>query len=123
MSGDAAKAYATEQSAALAKQAHSLTLELYKHVVSHEHSYGEWVTTTAPTCKAEGEATQTCKFCDATQTKVLAKGCQATKTETIPLVVKAPATGDNSHMVMMAAAMMLSVTGAAWMLKKKIWVK
>ena len=151
MSGDAAKAYATEQSAALAKQAHALTLELYKHIVSHEHSYGEWVTTTAPTCKAEGEATQTCKFCDATQTKVLAKSdehtwdqgvvtkaatttetgvktytcqvCQATKTETIPLVVKAPATGDNSHMVMMAAAMVLSVTGAAWMLKKKIWVK
>lgn len=151
MSGDAAKAYATEQSAALAKQAHALTLVLYKHIVSHEHSYGEWVTTTAPTCKAEGEATQTCKFCDATQTKVLAKSnehtwdqgvvtkvatttetgvktytcqvCQATKTETIPLVVKAPATGDNSHMVMMAAAMVLSVTGAAWMLKKKIWVK
>lgn len=151
MSGDAAKAYATEQSAALAKQAHALTLELYKHVVSHEHSYGEWVTTTAPTCKAEGEATQTCKFCDATQTKVLAKSdehtwdqgvvtlaatttetgvktytcqvCQATKTETIPLVVSAPATGDNSHIVMMAAAMVLSVTGAAWMLKKKIWVK
>lgn len=151
MSGDAAKAYATEHSAALAKQAHALTLELYKHIVSHEHSYGEWVTTTAPTCKAEGEATQTCKFCDATQTKVLAKSdehtwdqgivtkaatttetgvktytcqvCQATKTETIPLVVKAPATGDNSHMVMMAAAMVLSVTGAAWILKKKIWVK
>lgn len=151
MSGDAAKAYATEQSAALAKQAHALTLELYKHTVSHEHSYGEWVTTTAPTCKAEGEATQTCKFCDATQTKVLAKSdehiwdqgivtkaatttetgvktytcqvCQATKTETIPLVVNAPATGDNSPKVMMAAAMVLSVTGAAWMLKKKIWVK
>ena len=112
MSGDEAKAYATEQSAALAQQAHTLTLELYKHVVSHEHTYGEWETTTAPTCKDEGVATQTCKFCDATQTKSLPKSddhswddgvvtkaatteangvktytctvCQATKTEAIP---------------------------------------
>lgn len=112
MSGDEAKVYATEQSAALAQQAHALTLELYKHVVSHEHTYGEWETTTAPTCKDEGVATQTCKFCDATQTKSLPKSddhswddgvvtktatteadgvktytctvCQATKTESIP---------------------------------------
>lgn len=112
MSGDEAKAYATGQSAALAQQAHTLTLELYKHVVSHEHTYGEWETTTAPTCKDEGIATQTCKFCDATQTKSLPKSdvhswddgvvtktatteadgvktytctvCQATKMEAIP---------------------------------------
>lgn len=112
MSGDEAKAYATGQSAALAQQAHTLTLELYMHVVSHEHTYGEWETTTAPTCKDEGVATQTCKFCDATQTKSLPKSdvhswddgvvtktatteadgvktytctvCQATKTEAIP---------------------------------------
>ena len=112
MSGDEAKAYATGQSASLAQQAHTLTLELYKHVVSHEHTYGEWETTTAPTCKDEGIATQTCKFCDATQTKSLPKSdghswddgvvtktatteadgvktytctvCQATKTEAIP---------------------------------------
>ena len=115
MSGDEAKVYATEQSAALAQQAHTLTLELYKHVVSHEHTYGEWETTTAPTCKDEGVATQTCKFCDATQTKSLPKSdvhswddgvvtktatteadgvktytctvCQATKTEAIPALV------------------------------------
>ena len=151
LSGDATKTYATQQSAALAKQAHALTLELYKHIVSHEHTYGEWMTTTAPTCKSEGEVTQTCKFCDDTQIKTLEKTsehtwdegvvtkaatttetgvktftcqvCQVTKTETIPLVVNAPATGDNSHMVMMAAAMVLSVVGAAWVLKKKIWVK
>ena len=80
--------------------------------MSHEHTYGEWETTTAPTCKDEGVATQTCKFCDATQTKSLPKSgdhswddgvvtkaatteangvktytctvCQATKTEAIP---------------------------------------
>ena len=114
MSGDEAKAYATGQSAALTQQAHALTLELYKHVVSHEHTYGEWETTTAPTCKDEGVATQTCKFCDATQTKSLPKSdvhswndgvvtktatteadgvktytctvCQATKTEAIPVL-------------------------------------
>ena len=112
ISGEEAKAYATGQSAALAQQAHTLTLELYKHVVSHEHTYGEWETTTAPTCNDEGVATQTCKFCDATQTKSLPKSdvhswddgvvtktatteadgvktytctvCQATKTEAIP---------------------------------------
>ena len=122
MSDDEAKAYATEQSAALAEQAHTLTLELYKHVVSHEHTYGEWVTTTAPTCKDEGVATQTCKFCDATQTKSLPKSdehtwddgvvtkaatteadgiktytctvCQATKTEAIPAL--APDTGSDT---------------------------
>lgn len=150
LSGDAAKTYATQQSAALAKQAHELTLELYKHIVSHEHTYGEWVTTTKPTCKSEGEATQTCKFCDDTQTKTLGKSdehswnegvvtkaatstktgektytcsvCQATKTETIPVLVN-PATGDKTGVVWLASAMVLSVTGAAWLLKKKILVK
>ena len=150
LSGDAAKTYATQQSAALAKQAHELTLELYKHIVSHEHTYGEWMTTTAPTCKSEGEATQTCKFCDDTQTKTLEKTsehswdegvvtkaatttetgektftctvCQTTKIETIPVLVN-PATGDNTGVAWLASAMVLSVTGAAWLLKKKILVK
>lgn len=67
--------------------------------------------TKAATTTETGVKTYTCQV------------CQATKTETIPLVVNAPATSDNSHMVMMAAAMVLSVTGTAWMLKKKIWVK
>ena len=164
MSGDAAKTYATAQSAALAKQAHELTLELYKHVVSGEHTYGDWEVTTAPTCKAEGVATQTCKFCDATQTKNLEKSnehswdegvvtkaatttetgektytctmCQATKTEVIPVAAATPAggsttpatgsapqTGDSTNITWMVAAMLLSMTGAAWVLKKKIWVK
>lgn len=150
LSGDAAKTYATQQSAALAKQAHELTLELYKHIVSHEHTYGEWMTTTAPTCKSEGEATQTCKFCDDTQTKTLEKTsehswdegvvtkaatttetgektftctvCQTTKIETIPVLVN-PATGDNTGVAWLVSAMVLSVTGAAWLLKKKILVK
>lgn len=140
LSGDAAKTYATQQSAALAKQAHELTLELYKHIVSHEHTYGVWMTTTAPTCKSEGEATQTCKFCDDPQTKTLEKTsehtwdegvvtkaatttetgektftctvCQTTKIETIPVLVN-PATGDNTGVAWLASAMVLSVTGAA----------
>ena len=166
MSGDEAKAYATEQSAALAEQAHTLTLELYKHVVSHEHTYGEWETTTAPTCKDEGVATQTCKFCDATQTKSLPKSdehtwddgvvttaatteadgvktytctvCQATKTEAIPALTPDagadapadvpasdtnPATGDSENPTLLVAVMLLSVTGAAFVIKKKILVK
>ncbi|MFR6394880.1 MAG: LPXTG cell wall anchor domain-containing protein [Oscillospiraceae bacterium] len=78
---------------------------------SDEHTWDQGIVTQAATTTETGVKTYTCQV------------CQATKTETIPLVVKAPATGDSSHMVMMAAAMVLSVTGAAWMLKKKIWVK
>ena len=166
MSDDEAKAYATEQSAALAEQAHTLTLELYKHVVSHEHTYGDWETTTAPTCKDEGVATQTCKFCDATQTKSLPKTdehtwddgvvtkaatteaegvktytctvCQATKTEAIPALTPDtntdtpadvpaadtnPATGDSENLILLGAVMLLTVTGTAFVIKKKILVK
>lgn len=168
MDTESAKAYATEQSAALAEQAHTLTLELYKHVVSHEHTYGEWTTTTAPTCKAEGIATQTCKFCDDSQTKSLPKSdehswdegvvttaatteaagvktytcsvCQATKTEAIPALEptpdvpsdvpsdapaadSSPATGDNANLVLLVSAMILSVTGAAFVVKKKLLTK
>ncbi len=169
MDTESAKAYATEQSASLAKQAHELTLELYKHIVSHEHTYGEWVTTTAPTCKDEGVATQTCKFCDATQTKTLEKTdehvwdegvvtkaatteatgvktytckvCSATKTENIPVLPAAaetpntpstpsdapsstaPNTGDTTQPLALMAAMVLSVTGMAVLLKKKLLAK
>lgn len=147
MDTESAKAYATQQSAALAKQAHELTLELYKHIVSHEHSFGEWVTTTAPTCKDEGVATQTCKFCEETKTEALAKSeehswndgvitkaatkeasgektytctvCGTTKTESIPALVDAPKTGDASHITVMIAAMLLSVTGGAALIVKK----
>ena len=164
MDTESAKAYATEQSAALAEQAHTLTLELYKHIVSHEHTYGEWTTTTAPTCKAEGVATQTCKFCDDSQTKSLPKSdehswdegvvttaatteaagvktytctvCQATKTEAIPALEPTPdvpsdvpsadsnpATGDSTNLVLLVSAMILSVTGAAFVVKKKLLTK
>lgn len=152
MDADSAKAYATQQSAALAKQAHGLTLELYKHIVSHQHSFGEWVTTTAPTCKDEGVATQTCKFCNETQTKALEKAtehtwdegavtkaattaaegentftctvCGATKTEAIPALIDAPKTGDAFHITGMIAVMLLSVTGgAALIAKKKVFTK
>ncbi len=170
MSIDEAKAYATEESAALAKQAHTLTLELYKHVVSHEHTYGDWETTTAPTCKDEGVATQTCTICGETKTKSLPKTdahswddgvvtkaatadsdgvktytctvCQQTKTEAIPAAAPAvpdkddtdapdtntpdadtnPETGD-AGIALLAAAVVLSVTGAALVLKKKLLVK
>ena len=74
MSTAAAKEYATAQSAALAKQAHELTLQLYKHVVTGEHVYGDWEVTTPSTCLTEGTETQTCQFCDATQTKSLPLG-------------------------------------------------
>ena len=146
-----AKTYATAQSAALAKQAHQLTLELYKHIVSHEHTFGDWETTTPPTCKDEGAATQTCKFCTKTQNKILPKAtehswddgvvskpatteaigdktftckiCQATKTETIPVVVSSPNTGDSFSIALSALTMVLSMSGAALVIKKKVFVK
>ena len=163
MSTDAAKEYATAQSAALAKQAHELTLQLYKHVVTGEHVYGDWEVTTPSTCLTEGTETQTCQFCDATQTKSLPLGdhswdegvvtiepttaaegiktytctvCGETKTETIaalsaetpetPAAPGAPAsaeTGDTVQPVLLAAVMVLSLTGAAVLLKKKLLVK
>lgn len=173
MDTESAKAYATEQSAALAQQAHTLTLELYKHIVSHEHTYGDWATTTEPTCKDEGVATQTCKFCDATQTKTLSKTgehswdegvvtkaattettgimtytctvCGETKTEIIPVLEPTPdepvvpdepatpgtsdpsadanpETGDSANLILLSAALILSMTGAAVLVKKKILV-
>ena len=163
MSTNAAKEYATAQSAALAKQAHELTLQLYKHVVTGEHVYGDWEVTTPSTCLTEGTETQTCQFCDATQTKSLPLGdhswdegvvtiepttaaegiktytctvCGETKTETIaalsaetpgtPAAPGAPAsteTGDTVQPVLLAAVMVLSLTGAAVLLKKKLLVK
>ena len=59
---------------------------------SDEHTWDQGIVTQAATTTETGVKTYTCQV------------CQATKTETIPLVVNAPATGDNSHMVMMAAA-------------------
>ncbi|MBR3956079.1 MAG: InlB B-repeat-containing protein [Clostridia bacterium] len=37
------------------------------------HSYGEWTTTTAATCTADGSAKRECSKCDASETKVLDK--------------------------------------------------
>ena len=177
MDTESAKAYATEQSAALAQQAHTLTLELYKHIVSHEHTYGDWVTTTEPTCKDEGIATQTCKFCDEAQTNVLSKTdehswdegvvtkaattestgimtytctvCGETMTEILPVIDPTPdepvvpvdpgtsgkpgasdespadtnpETGDSVNIAVLSAVLILSVTGAAVIVKKKILV-
>lgn len=194
MDTDSAKTYATEQSAALAKQAHELTLELYKHIVSHVHTFGDWETTTAPTCKVDGVATQTCKFCDevqtkslpktdehswndgvttkaatcakegsttqtcevcgATQTKILpktedhswddgvvtkaataeatgiktftCKNCQKIKTESIPVIpapTNTPNTGDTFNITLTIMTMVLTMTGAALMIKKKVCKK
>ena len=36
---------------------------------AHVHTFGEWTTTTAPTCTAEGQQTRTCSGCGATETQ------------------------------------------------------
>ncbi|MDD5902031.1 MAG: C69 family dipeptidase [Oscillospiraceae bacterium] len=66
-----AKVYATEQSAALAKEAHELTLDLYKHIVNGEHNYGEWETTLEPTCTDAGSKQQVCSVCGDTVTETI----------------------------------------------------
>ena len=60
----AAKAYATEQSAALAKEAHGLALDLYKHIACSEHK-ACLVNEKAATCVEEGYTGDTvCAFCN-----------------------------------------------------------
>ena len=39
----------------------------------HEHSFGMWETTVAPTCEKEGKMTRKCIDCDVVEEKVLAK--------------------------------------------------
>ncbi len=41
-------------------------------VAARGHSYGDWVTTTKPTCTAAGEQTKTCSVCGDTQTQSVA---------------------------------------------------
>ncbi len=53
-----AKAYCTEQSAALAKEAHELTLKLYKHLVYGDETCQDVVT--APGCTESGCTTHVC---------------------------------------------------------------
>ena len=58
-----AKTYATAQSAALAKEAHELTLDIYNHILSGEHKYGDWEVTLEPTCTDAGSKQQVCSVC------------------------------------------------------------
>ena len=67
-----AKIYATAESAALAKQAHQLTLDLYKHVATGEHSYSDWETTVEPTCTDAGSKQKVCSVCGDTVTEEIA---------------------------------------------------
>ncbi|MFR7758397.1 MAG: C69 family dipeptidase [Christensenellales bacterium] len=67
-----AKIYATAESAALAKEAHQLTLDLYKHVATGEHSYGDWETTVEPTCTDAGSKQKVCSVCGDTVTEEIA---------------------------------------------------
>ena len=69
MDTESAKAYATEQSAALAQEAHELTLALYDHMVNG--CTFESAVTVNPTATTDGELTYTCTFCGATETVVI----------------------------------------------------
>lgn len=68
MSTDEAKAYCTEQSAALAKEAHELAVALYTHLKTDECTFDNGVVTVQPTATTDGELTYTCIYCGATET-------------------------------------------------------
>lgn len=38
---------------------------------AHEHTFGEWVVTTAPTCTQDGLETRTCSACGEVETRVI----------------------------------------------------
>lgn len=67
MSTDEAKAYCTEQSAALAKEAHELALALYNHLKTGECTFDNGVVTVKPTAESDGEMTNTCIYCGKTE--------------------------------------------------------
>ena len=50
----------------------------------HEHRFGDWQTTLAPTCTAQGQATRTCLDCNAEETYDISKNGH--KTELLPAV-------------------------------------
>lgn len=71
MSTDEAKAYCTEQSAALAKEAHELALALYNHLKTGECTFDKGAVTVQPTAESDGELTYTCIYCGAAETVVI----------------------------------------------------
>ena len=89
-----------------------------------EHSWDEGVVTKAATTTETGEKTYTCTVCQATKTEVIpVAAATPAGGSTNPATDSAPQTGDSTNITWMVAAMLLSMTGAAWVLKKKIWVK
>lgn len=70
MSDEQAKAYCTAESAALAKEAHELTLALYYHVSQGVCCWDEG-TVTEPEYQKEGSVVYTCTICGKTKTETL----------------------------------------------------
>lgn len=70
MSEAEAKAYCTAESAALAKEAHELTLALYNHVSQDTCCWDE-ETVTEPDYQKEGSVVYTCTICGKTKTETL----------------------------------------------------
>lgn len=70
MSDEQAKVYCTAESAALAKEAHELTLALYFHMSQGVCSWDEG-TVVEPEYQKEGSVTYTCTICGKTKTETL----------------------------------------------------
>lgn len=83
--------------------------------------------TIEPTTAAEGIKTYTCTVCGETKTETIAAlYAETPETPETPAAPDAPAsaeTGDTVQPVLLAAVMVLSLTGAAVLLKKKLLVK
>ena len=78
--------------------------------------------TKAATTEAEGVKTYTCTVCQATKTEAIPALTPDTNTDT-PAADTNPATGDSENLILLGAVMLLTVTGAVLVLKKKIVVK
>lgn len=83
-----------------------------------EHSWDEGEVTREATTEAEGEKTFTCTVCDATRTEPIAKLAPAA-TAKPAAKPHSPKTGDESHLVMWAAALLLACGGTAVVIARK----
>ena len=91
-----------------------------------EHTWDDGVVTKAATTEAEGVKTYTCTVCQATKTEAIPALTPDTNTDTpadVPAADTNPATGDSENLILLGAVMLLTVTGTAFVIKKKILVK
>ncbi|MBQ8622021.1 MAG: glycosyl hydrolase 53 family protein [Oscillospiraceae bacterium] len=96
------------------------SLVLVEAAVSHEHTWGDWEVTKAPTATEAGEETRTCPVCGETETReIAALGEDPDIDHTDPSdstdtgSTTSPGTGDGFNLVLCIALMAVSLCAAA----------